>query len=450
MYEAGQGTLMATDRTGGGAWMQFTEPRFLGSQTKAVCTKDASTKGLSCFQTSTSYLGIASNYPPQDSRRTMPMFGEQFGFTQITMTYEEAACPALCSKAVTITTPTSTSIVVPTSTAQCLSSVATEAPAGSKCFTLIGHGPAHVEGQPLGMQSGYGNPNLGWSGYTPAVFYKDANNWIYIASAEQNGQVMSSYSPVEVDSPWMELNQPTTPNMKVTGAFFPEDKTFVFTLGSIVGTVVAPRKDYFSASDTRSGIPLFARTGGTWVRLTFTYTEVTCPVKCAQLGGPSSSVQPLPTSPLAIPTPFSSSVPTFTPTTLDRPSTTPMAVSTTPTVATPTPSASPQPSVEAESTMTPCDGLENSTRDFLGFDYKIFCGTVGSSPAVEIDSRYLPSFTACINYCTGNGLCKAVMFQEIAPKKNNYKCTRYSSLGVPGAGLNWKGVFDVAFRVDDV
>ena len=439
MYEAGQGTLMATDRTGGGAWMQFTELRFLGSQTKAVCTKDASTKSLTCFQTSTSYLGIATNYPPEDSRRTMPMFGAQFGFTQITLTYEEVACPALCNKA--IETPTPTPVVVPTSSTQCLSPVATEAPAGSVCFTLIGHGPAHVEGQPLGMKSGYGNPTLGWSGYTPAVFYKDSNNWIYIASAEQNGQVMSSYSPVEVDSPWMQFNPPTTNNMKATGIFFP-DKTFVFSLGSVVGTVVAPSKDYYSADDSRSATPLFARTGGTWAKLTFTFTEVQCPAKCAQGGGPSSSVQASSTWSLAVPPSMSSSVT----------SSTSMAASATSTVAvtTSTTSANPQPSSEAETTMTPCDGLGSGTKNFLGFDYTIFCGATGSSPATEIDVRYLPSFAACINYCTGLSVCKAVMFQEIAPKKNNYKCTRYSVLGVPGMGLDWKGTFDVAYRVDEV
>ncbi|KAF2850788.1 hypothetical protein T440DRAFT_468353 [Plenodomus tracheiphilus IPT5] len=259
---------------------------------------------------------------------------------------------------------------------------------------------------------------------------------------------MSSDLTTEVAQAWMSFNPATTQNLKITGAFSPQDKTVVFTLGSMVGTAVQSR---YNPDDFRSGIPIFSKLDGTYSKLTFTYTEVKCPAKCVQANAQSSSIQPTPvlsklpsstppswvaapSSSMAAPQPMSSSL-------SKSAAITPYPSSTTPAMATPTPSS------DADNNMAPCGGLgPNGKKNFYGFDYEIFCGATGSTPVAAIDSLYLPSFAACINYCTGNGSCKAVMFQEIAPKGNNYKCTRYSSLGRPGEGLDWTGTFDVAYR----
>ncbi|KAI8940076.1 hypothetical protein NX059_003795 [Plenodomus lindquistii] len=261
MYESSRGYVMSTPYTGGSMWMKFTDIKTAAAEPKAVCTKDASIKGLTCYQTNTNALYVSANYPETDGRRTMPIFGPQYNFVQITMTYEETLCPAKC--------------------------------------------------------------------------------------AEVNAQSSSS-TPVMSRAP----------------------------------------------SSTLQGWPL----------------------------PPSSTV--VSQSKSASITPYASS--TVSPTA--------------------TPSPTPTPSGD-DNTMAPCGGLgPNGKKNFYGFDYEIFCGAAGSSPVAAIDNIYLPSFAACINYCTGLATCKAVMFQEIAPNGKNYKCTRYSSLGRPVEGLDWTGTFDVAYR----
>jgi len=96
---------------------------------------------------------------------------------------------------------------------------------------------------------------------------------------------------------------------------------------------------------------------------------------------------------------------------------------------------------------------------FFGTNYLTYCGAIGTSPAQTVGSNWVSSFQECIVSCTATSTCNAVMFREAAPKDGTYYCVRYGRLGWPsgengspvedeGLGLDWVGVYDVAFKID--
>jgi hypothetical protein len=444
MYEAVEGSVMSTDRTDGGAWMQFTAPQYVGNMPKAVCTKGPGFS-LSCFQTSTSVITISGSFGADDSRIVTPMFGTpDWSFKPITLTYEDTACPAACVKSASSSTPAPTSTPAPSSTpatsttssvpvtsvtpsatpssvAQCSTSLTFTAPAGSTCFTVTGHGPAHVEGQILGMRPGYTGAVFGWDTYTPATLYRGPDGLVYVASDTfANGWVMSMVSDTGA-SPWMGF-YPTTQVAaqnypKATCSLNPQSKAFTCSMAGFTTFIVAPIHNFYSATDSRSGNPIFGVPSGPWVSMTMTYNEVPCPVKCGT------------NSPSSTPTTSATSQPPTLP---------PSPTSASPSAA--------SPSNPAEESSTPCGGFgTGGIKTVGGKAYNVYCGQTGSAPVTQINAVYLPSFSDCITSCNTLSGCKAVMFREIAPNNGNYQCTRYSAMGLPVAGgLDWTGSFDVA------
>jgi hypothetical protein len=465
MYESFRGALMATDRTGGGAWMTFTMPEYALNMPKAICTKNTTTQALSCFQTSTSIITVGSGFSADDSRNTLPMFGfPDPSFTQITLTYEDAACPAPCSTLKTTSTLLSTSTPVssfissiqPSATPQCSDSLTFVAPATSTCFTLTGHGPPHVEGQLLGMAPGYSSPAFGWDQFKPATFYRDPDGYVFVVSEIGNGWVMATL-PIDGYSPWMDFFPPGgldagRPYPRATCFLTPEDKSFHCNLNGLNTWYIAPNKFYYSTQDSRSGMPVFGVPRSPSVVVTLNYNEVACPVKC---GGSTQASIPLviqvsssmstPWSSLVTITPSSATSSISSSTSSSFPFSTSSFVSPSTSAAASSsvsPSATPEP-------MQPCGGYSPGGNNIIsGSTYSIFCGTTGSSPITKLDVVLLPSFKACMVSCNVKTGCKAVMFREIAPVDGNYQCTRFSTMGLPqDDGLDWTDTFDVAYKI---
>lgn len=451
MYESYQGSVMATDRTDGGAWMQFVLPQYWTSASpKAVCTKNAATKGLSCFQTTTNVITVENTLDNDDSRSVTPMFGAPYEiFKPITFTYEDIACPAPCAPSNTstpiISTPATSAVPSPSASASCSNSISWVASAGSTCFTVTGHGPQHIEGQILGMKPGYSGASFGWAGWDPATFSIDAAGNFWVASETGNGWVMATL-PVDGYSPWISF---FPPNGQYDGKAYPRavcslrasDKSIQCSLNGLTTFYVAPTHNFYSDSDSRSGNPIFGVPSGPWVSATLTYNEVACPVRCA---ANSSAPATLPTSTSSPAYAQSTSTPSYS--SISPPSSTvpsePSTFTSTPTVS--SSSASPTPTADE---MQPCGGYSpGGNFDISGTTYSVYCGVTGSSPVTKLDAIFLPTFKGCMASCSTKTGCKAVMFREIAPVSGAYQCTRYSALGLPqDDGLDWEGTFDVAF-----
>lgn len=462
MYEATMGSVMATDRTDGGAWMNFISPANLGSMPRAVCTKDATTKGLSCFQTSTNVLSIAGS-SIQDSRSNIPMFGVPYSFFKpITLTFEDAACPAPCPtptptpRTTLSPSPSPSPAPSPSANAQCSNSLTWFAPSGSTCFTVTGHGPSHVEGQLLGMRPGSSGAALGW-GYAPSIYTIDSQGTVWVASEIGNGWVMSTL-PIDGYDPWIAFFPPSftyegKAAPKATCSLGTSEKALKCSLKGFSTWIVAPTHNFYSSTDDRSGNPIFGVPNGPWVSMTLTYNEVACPVKC----GPSSPSPALPSStspsnPQATPAyPLSSSIPveiavTPSPSVAPRPSSaaSPSVVTPSPSIASSSVTPSPTPA-----SMQPCGGYSPGGNFVIsGATYSVYCGVTGSSPVTKLDAIFLPSFKECMASCNITTGCRAVMFREIAPVNGAYQCTRYSALGLPqDDGFDWTDTFDIAFKV---
>ena len=112
-----------------------------------------------------------------------------------------------------------------------------------------------MEGQLMGVHDGWSSPNFGWDKFTPGTFYKDPNGYVYIASAFNNGYMMSTnlqpstYGWLSFFSPAAIQSQGFTKNTCSFGA----DKTLTCQQWSLKSLVVAPRKFWFSITDDRSG-----------------------------------------------------------------------------------------------------------------------------------------------------------------------------------------------------
>ncbi|KAF2827829.1 hypothetical protein CC86DRAFT_404870 [Ophiobolus disseminans] len=511
MYEAYQGLIMATANTGVGWWVQFSFPQFVTSAyTKAICTKNSATLGLSCFQTSSDVMAVAPAYDPNDERSMMPMWGQASPtYKLISLSYEDIACPTLCPKVDPVYTPMMPSTINPsvaTSTpvpsvvastpilssisstqpsasinAQCSNSLPTPAPAGSKCFTITGHGPSHVEGQLLGISSGftastsYLRAAFGW-GFDVATFYTDSNGYLWVASENSNGNVLSLL-PTAAQTPYLAFYGPGSlynggAYVKAICSLGSQDRSLTCSIKSYTVFMAAPEKLFYGATDTRSGTPVWGPPYyESTVSMSMSYNEVACPVKCGSssaLPATSSAVQPAkyssgarqtttssppqeswiaasstPSGYPPRPTAASSSnaaTPTLSSASL---SLTPSSTSSDPSPSTPssTPSATP-------GVMLPCDGHTSGPIAISNAAYIITCGATGASPITRQDVIFAPSFRACMEACNTKTGCRAVMFREIAPVGGKYQCTRYSAMGAPPSdGLDWEGTFDVARRV---
>lgn len=432
LYDAYIGSVMGTPYSDGSAWLAFVQLQYLGSTPRATCTKDANTKALRCFQTNTNQITISGSFDSDDSRQTIPMWGTpDRSFQPITLEYEDTACPAAC--ATSTSKPSPTPMPSPSANTQCSNSLKWSPAAGATCFQLVGHGPAHIDGQIMGMAPGYNNPAMGIANFAPATFSIDSTGNTYIASEQGNGLVMATL-PIDNYSPWMAFF-PTDglyegkPYIRSTCSLSPSDKTLKCNLLGFNTWYIAGSNLYGEGSP-RNAIPIFGVPTGPMVPVTFTYNEVTCPVKCAA-------------TPIASPT---SARPSSTPA-VHPPS--PTAVSSSaiaPSQATPTPSASPTPVAQE---MQPCGGYSPGGNFAVsGATYSVYCGVTGSPPVTKLDAVFLPSFKDCMTSCNTRTGCRAVMFREIAPVNGAYQCTRYSALGLPqDDGFDWEGTFDIAFKV---
>jgi hypothetical protein len=475
MYESYQGSIMSTDRTGGGAWMQFTLPQFIGTTTKAICTRNPLSKSLSCFQTSTDVITVESSFSADDSRSVTPMFGfAASNFIQISLTYEETACPALCPTSTPTPSPIPVSTWItssvssiqpsPSANSQCSNSISFVAPAGSTCFTVTGHGPSHVDGQLLGMAPGYSGAAFGWDNFKPATFYRDSDGYVRVASETGNGWMMATL-PIDNYSPWLSFFPSTDlyegkPYLRATCSLATQDKSLKCSVKGFDTFYVAPNKLFYSSTDTRSGMPIFGVPSSPWVSMTMSYNEVACPVKCGAISSAplalssptpasspqSSSAKPTSTSnrpELGVESSTSTGLATTTPSGSPISSSIASSVTPAPSSTSTSPSATPE-------AIQPCGGFSPGGNNAIsGVTYNVRCGATGSSPITKLDAVFLPSFKACMESCNTKTSCKAVMFREIALVDGNYQCTRFSTMGLPqDNGLDWEGTFDVAYQVE--
>ncbi|KAL6706171.1 hypothetical protein ACN47E_006087 [Coniothyrium glycines] len=322
VYESSRGYVMANDREPTGNWMTFTRPAEAAGMPKATCVKDASTKSLVCFQTTTNVLSVGTGYT--DGRKYITMFGTPFSFfTPITLTYEDTACPRLCgaeSAPVPVPSPSS-SLAVPASSstpvalppASCFArGTIAQTPTGSRCFTLTGHGVPHIEGYLLGAQEGDASVVFSnYQGFTPAIFYMQPNGWVGIASNVRSGTIMAASTEV-IRTPWLEFADPwsISNGYKPATCSMNSDGTFTCTLTNNWGTNTVWSLDaHFQDKDARDYMPAWGFPNDKFNRLTFTYNEMACPVVCGATPTPTPTPSPSAVTPIRTPTPTPSSVP---------------------------------------------------------------------------------------------------------------------------------------------